>query len=88
MGAKQKGVEVIPRGARGTEINMYATHYYNMRRVVLLMMLLPLVVSCGRESKEEASEQTYAMLEATSRLHWSWPTALCRCILPTASGAG
>ena len=62
----------------------------------MLMMLLPLVVSCGKESKEEAQEQTYAMLEqgpnsvreATSRLHWSWPTALCRCILPTASGAG
>ena len=68
MGAKQKGVEVIPWGARGTEIKMYATHYYNMRRVVLLMMLLPLVVSCGKESKEEASEQTYAMLEQVAEL--------------------
>ena len=47
---------------------MYATHYYDMRRVVLLMMLLPLVISCGRESKEEASEQTYAMLEQVAEL--------------------
>lgn len=47
---------------------MYATHYYNMRRFVLLMMLLPLVVSCGRESKEDASEQTYAMLEQVAEL--------------------
>lgn len=34
----------------------------------MLMMLLPLVVSCGRESKEEASEQTYAMLEQVAEL--------------------
>ena len=32
------------------------------------MMLLPLVVSCGKESKEEASEQTYAMLEQVAEL--------------------
>lgn len=32
------------------------------------MMLLPLVVSCSRESKEEASEQTYAMLEQVAEL--------------------
>ena len=57
-----------PGVLEGAEINMYATHYYNMRRVVLLMMLLPLVVSCGKESKEEASEQTFAMLEQVAEL--------------------
>ena len=34
----------------------------------MLMMLLPLVVSCGKESKEEAQEQTYAMLEQVAEL--------------------